>query len=249
MTTTLACPDEAELLALAIGEPVVAAVTAHVGGCAKCRARLNQIQAEVASLRQSHGNETTPPSTEHDPAVQNEGDPSSVGTTEDWASAVPAGTAGNDPLGPEAVAAAQERALGVGVMPDSIGRYKVVGWIDGGGEADVYRVVHINLGNNLVLKLSRQRVSADNQSGLIELGRLLIDLEHPNLVRIHDLDFHDERPFLVMEFVHGRNLEQYAGAEPVTPSRAAALVAKLAEVMAVAHQHGITPATSSPRMS
>ena len=50
--------------------------------------------------------------------------------------------------------------------------------------------------------------------GLVEEGRLLVDLEHPNLVRIFDLDFHDDRPFLVMEYVHGRNLEQYAAKSP-----------------------------------
>ena len=49
-----------------------------------------------------------------------------------------------------------------------------------------------------------------DQSGVIDEGRLLVDLQHPNLVRIYDLDFHDDRPFLVMEYVHGRNLEDYA---------------------------------------
>ena len=78
-------------------------------------------------------------------------------------------------------------------------------------------------------------------------GRLLVDLEHPNLVRIYDLDFHDDRPFLVMEYVHGRNLEEYARDEPVTPRRAAALVAKLAEVMAVAHRHGIIHCDIKPK--
>ena len=32
MTTTLACPDETEMLAVAMGEPVAAAVTSHVDG-------------------------------------------------------------------------------------------------------------------------------------------------------------------------------------------------------------------------
>jgi len=98
-----------------------------------------------------------------------------------------------------------------------------------------------------VLKLSRRRVRADNQSGLVEEGRLLVDLEHPNLVRIYDLDFHEDRPFLVMEYVHGRNLEQYPGEEPVTQRRAAALVAKLSKVMAVAHRHGVTHCDIKPK--
>ena len=247
MTTTLACPDETELLTLATGEPVAAAVTAHVAECASCQAKRDRFQAEVASLRQSHGRGTTPPSTENDPAVDHDGEPSDTGTTLDWTSADPAGTPGTDPLGPEAVAAARARAEGQEDFPDAIGGYKVVGLLDGGGEADVYRVVHIKLGNDLVLKLSRRRVGADNQPGLVEEGRLLVDLEHPNLVRIYDLDFHDDRPFLVMEYVHGRNLEQYAGEEPVTPRRAAALVAKLAEVMAVAHRHGITHCDIKPK--
>jgi eukaryotic-like serine/threonine-protein kinase len=240
MATTLACPDETEMLAVAMGEPVAAEVRAHVDGCVMCRARRDRLQAELAALRQNHGYAATPPSTELDPAEDHDGEPPGVGTTA-------AGSTSTDPGGPEGFTTSRNFAEEQGVLPDAIGRYKVVGWIDGGGEADVYRVVHINLGNNLVLKLSRRRVSADNQSGLIELGRLLIDLEHPNLVRIHDLDFHDDRPFLVMEFVHGRNLEQYAGEEPVTPRRAAALVAKLAEVMAVAHQHGITHCDIKPK--
>ena len=201
----------------------------------------------MASLRQNHEAGTTPPSTEHDPAVDHDGEPPDAGTTQDWTSADPAGAPGTDPLGPEAVAAARDRAEGQGAMPDAIGRYKVVGWLGAGGEADVYRVVHIKLGNDLVLKLSRRPVGADNRSGLVEEGRLLVDLEHPNLVRIFDLDFHDDRPFLVMEYVHGRNLEQYAREEPVTPRRAAALVAKLAEVMAVAHRHGITHCDIKPK--
>ncbi len=131
--------------------------------------------------------------------------------------------------------------------PDAIGKYKVVGRIDGGGEADVYRVIHIKLGNDLVLKLSRQPVGTDDRSGLIEEGRLLVDLEHPNLVRIYDLDFHQDRPFLVMEYVHGRNLEDYARDEPVTGRRAAELVAKLAAVMDVAHRRGITHCDIKPK--
>ncbi len=247
MPSTLACPEENELLALAMGETVADVVTSHVDECPSCQATLERLRAELALLRQNHVDGTTPPSTEADATVDPDGEPLSIGTTQDWASADPAGTTDTDQLGPEAVAAARNRAEEQRALPDAIGKYKVVGWLGAGGEADVYRVVHIKLGNDLVLKLSRQRVRADLRSGLFDEGKLLVDLEHPNLVRIYDCDFHDDRPFLVMEYVHGRNLEQYANEEPVTQRRAAALVAKLAAVMAVAHRHGIIHCDIKPR--
>ncbi len=247
MTSTLACPSETELLALAMGEPDAATVRSHVDACTSCRAKLNRLQAEVAMLRQNHGDATTPPSAEDDPTVDHDGEPSAAGTTEDWKSPDLADTPGDEPTGSETVVPPGGRAEGQGPMPDAIGRYKVIDLIDIGGEADVYRVVHIKLGNNLVLKLSRQRVGADSRPGLAEVGRLLVDLEHPNLVRIYDLDVHEDRPFLVMEYVHGLNLEQHAKEQPVSPQRAAALVTKLAGVMALAHRHGITHCDIKPK--
>ena len=239
MMATLACPDETELLALAMGEPVAAALASHVDGCATCQTKVARLQGEVAQLRQNHERATPSPSTEPGPAEEHVAEPPNPVLTREW---IP-----GNPAGPEAVAAARELAEGLNAMPDAIGRYKVVGRLGSGGEADVYRVVHIKLGNDLVLKLSRRQVGPDNHSGLIDEGRLLIDLQHPNLVRIYDLDFHDNRPFLVMEYVHGRNLEDFARDEPVSHRRAAALVAKLAEVMAVAHRHGITHCDIKPK--
>ncbi len=117
MTTILTCPDETELLALAMGEPVPAEVTAHLEGCAMCRVSLDRFQAEVATLRQNHGQETTLPSTELDPAVDHAVGESDAGTTSAW-------TPGPDRLGPAAVAAARAVAEGQGALPDAIGKYK-----------------------------------------------------------------------------------------------------------------------------
>jgi predicted Ser/Thr protein kinase len=227
-------------------EPVAAAVNAHVAACTCCQAKLYQFQAEAASLRQIRAHGAIAPPAEQQPSAEHGGEPAGVGATQDWISASPVGAPGTDPFGPEAVAAVRDRALEQADLPDAIGKYKVVGWLGAGGEADIYRVVHIKLGNDLVLKLSRRPVSSENQSDLVEVGRLLVKLEHPNLVRIHDLDFHEDRPFLVMEYVHGRNLKQYAREEPVTQRRAVAIVARLAGVSAVAHRRGITHCDIKP---
>ena len=87
------------------------------------------------------------------------------------------------------------------------GKYRVVGPLGRGGQGLVYRAVHLELQQDVAIKLACKPLGRD----LVEdEGRLLADLKHPNLVQVHDLDFHEGRPFLVMEFVRGRTLEQLA---------------------------------------
>jgi hypothetical protein len=51
MPSSLTCPEEAELLALAMGDPAAAEVTAHLAGCASCQSRLERLKADVELLR------------------------------------------------------------------------------------------------------------------------------------------------------------------------------------------------------
>ena len=235
MPSSLMCPEETDLLRIALEEPVEPAVLGHIDDCSQCRQRVEQLRAEVKSLAGHFQNGTTGDSTEDSPDRIEPGESSSDGATTSWKANASEETAARDLTDSQ------------GTVPDAIGKYKVVGRIDGGGEADVYRVVHLKLGNDLVLKLGRRSCGTEDRSGLVAEGRLLVDLEHPNLVRIYDLDFHGDRPFLVMEYVHGRNLEDYARDEPVAPHRAALLVAKLAAVMGVAHRHGIIHCDIKPK--
>ena len=73
---------------------------------------------------------------------------------------------------------------------------------------------------------------------------MLAELDHPHLARVHDLDFHDGHPFLVMEYVRGRTLQQHAKEQRPTPRQAAALVAQLRRPWP-----WLTAATSSIRIS
>jgi predicted Ser/Thr protein kinase len=142
---------------------------------------------------------------------------------------------------------AAARAEGRPERPGAIGRYLVVDQLDEGGQGQVFRVIHPKLGRDMVLKLGRQPVGDDERTSLVAEGRLLADLEHINLVKIYDLDFHNDRPFLVMEYVHGRNLEDYARDGPVTPRRAAELVARLAGALAMVHGRGVIHRDIKPR--
>ena len=68
MLSTRACPEENELLALAMGEPVADAVTCHVNGCTSCQTKLTRLRAEVAILRANQSQMALSPSTCHSAA-------------------------------------------------------------------------------------------------------------------------------------------------------------------------------------
>ena len=66
-------------------------------------------------------------------------------------------------------------------------------------------------------------------------ARLLARLEHPAIVRVHDLDVHDGRLYLAMEYARGGSLAT-ARFEPVPLVRAARGVV---DALAHAHDHGV----------
>lgn len=125
--------------------------------------------------------------------------------------------------------------------PTTVGKYLVVGELDSGGQAHVYRALHPLLDKELVIKLSRKPVDpqSDHRHLLVAEGKLLARLEHPNLVQVVDLDFHDDLPFLAMEYVRGQNLYDSCGGKALPPRRAAEVVAELARALVVVHRHGI----------
>ena len=124
-------------------------------------------------------------------------------------------------------------------LPAAIGKYLVVGRFPESGQAEVFRVVHPELHRDLVLKLAHRPIGEDGLSDVLADGQRLAELEHPNIVRVYDLDFFDGRPYLVMEFIRGRTLTQYAREEQITPRLAAAHMLELAGAVAFAHRRGI----------
>jgi serine/threonine protein kinase len=77
--------------------------------------------------------------------------------------------------------------------------------------------------------LSRFRVEA----------RAVAQMQHPNLVQIHEVGEHDGRPYLAFEFVAGGGLDQRLRGEPQPPQAAARLIRTLAHAIQLAHSRAI----------
>lgn len=133
---------------------------------------------------------------------------------------------------------------------DRIGKYKVICPLGSGGQADVYRALHPELQRDVVIKLVRPLwrmdtsvvippVQASQVQQVLAEGRSLAQLSHPNVAQVYDVDQEDGCPFLVMEYVQGKSLDQYHRDRPLDAQRIARLVASVARAAAAAHARGI----------
>jgi len=86
------------------------------------------------------------------------------------------------------------------------GRYQVVGWVGGGGFANVYRVVDLRLGHVRALKEAYGSDNEIRESFGLEAD-LLINSRHPNIPRGYNYFEEAGRLYLVMDYVDGQDLQ------------------------------------------
>lgn len=89
-----------------------------------------------------------------------------------------------------------------------IGGYRLMQYLGGGGMADLYLVEGPNEPEPLVIKRLQPRFRGHPQvvRRFVDEGRILARIEHPNVVRLHGAGEHESDPYLVLEYVAGRDL-------------------------------------------
>lgn len=123
--------------------------------------------------------------------------------------------------------------------PERIGSYRILNLLAIHGQGMVYRADHPHLNRQVVIKVSKNHLDEMNQRAVLEEGRALAALSHPNLAQVYDLRFQDNCPYLVMEYIEGRNLAERIKDTQLPPEDAADLIATLAEAIQHAHDLGI----------
>jgi serine/threonine-protein kinase len=111
-----------------------------------------------------------------------------------------------------------------------------------GSFGEVYRALDSRLDREVALKLLRRRDASTDPLGsaVIEEGRLLARVRHPNVVTVHGADRIDGRVGVWMEFVHGRTLEQALQRQgPFPPAEVAAVGVEICRALGAVHQAGL----------
>jgi serine/threonine protein kinase len=121
-------------------------------------------------------------------------------------------------------------------------KYRLLERLGAGGMGAVYLCEHIMMGRKVALKILPVQQAEDPASlaRFYREARAVARLDHPNIVRAHDIDHDDKIHFIVLEFVDGSNLHDFIRRNgTVTFERAAHYIRQAALGLQHAHEGGL----------
>ena len=127
---------------------------------------------------------------------------------------------------------------------------EIVRKLSSGPVCDLYLAVQEPLGRTVLIKALGQNIlpSSPFASTLEREARLLSELTHPGIVKVHDFVKRGDRMWLVLEHVDGVTLDELlTRAKRVADSAAVAIGLRLAEALAHAHAHSVVHRDLSPK--
>jgi eukaryotic-like serine/threonine-protein kinase len=123
---------------------------------------------------------------------------------------------------------------------DRVSHFRLLHPLGAGGMGEVYAAIDETLGRRVALKAVRpdQRLNAESKTRFLREARILSQLDHPNICRVHDYFEADGRDWLVLELIEGRSLNLLP---PAALSAAAKLqiAEQIAAVLVVTHAAGV----------
>jgi Tol biopolymer transport system component/tRNA A-37 threonylcarbamoyl transferase component Bud32 len=121
-----------------------------------------------------------------------------------------------------------------------VGQYRIESKLGEGGMSTVYLALDTKLQRHVALKfLSDDLADAAAWRRFQREARMASSLNHPHIVTVHDVGEFEGRQYLVMEYVDGGTLKEWAKEKKRMPKEIAELLTGVADGLAAAHEAGI----------
>jgi serine/threonine protein kinase len=123
-----------------------------------------------------------------------------------------------------------------------LGPYRVLHLIGIGGMGEVYAAEDLRLRRTIALKILPSDIACDRErvARFQREAQAIAAITHPSIVTIHSVEEADGIPFITMELVEGRTLNQLIPSGGLEIEAVLQLSVALAAAIAAAHQRGIT---------
>jgi len=120
------------------------------------------------------------------------------------------------------------------------GRYETLGHLGSGASSRVDKARDNVIGRTVALKTFLNGFGQVLEQQLLREAQIIGQLSNPCIVQLYDVGINEQgSPFLVMEYVAGKTLEDHLDPSALPLQRACAWAADLAGALALAHRAGI----------
>lgn len=123
----------------------------------------------------------------------------------------------------------------------TLNHYQILREIGGGAMGRIFLARDTRLGRSVAIKMLPPGLMADpvRRQRFERESKALAALNHPNVVTIHSVEETEGQPFLVMEWIEGRSLEELIPPGGMELPRYLEIAVPMVEAVSQAHQAGI----------
>lgn len=118
-------------------------------------------------------------------------------------------------------------------------RFAILEFVGQGGMSQVYRARHLNLNKDVAIKMLSDAQEAQSWQRFLQEAKVISKFDHPNVVKIHAFSITDGAPYLVMDFLQGKNLKEILSGQPMEFERAMNILSGVTRGLVHAHEKDV----------